>query len=141
MRGFTLVEVVIVMAIMLIVFFASLPIYQSLISYSQLSIAKKELIQTLNISKYKAIYSYNNSKHGVYVSGTEYIYYQGEDYLTRNQLQDITYEFPENVEVGINSDVNFEKNTGFTSSALINLIDVNTGDLEEVLVTNFGGIH
>lgn len=93
-KSFTLIELIIVMAIMLILVAIGAPIYGNLQVKSQLNENASQLVQNLRIIKVRSIAGLNNSAHGVYFeinpeTNDQYILYQGSSYASRDSSYDL----------------------------------------------------
>jgi len=91
-RGFTLVELLIVIGLTIILVTATVPIYGSLQVKAQLSETSAQIAQSLRSARQNAIAGYFNNAYGVYfgntVSPNFYTIYQGTSYATRSSSFD-----------------------------------------------------
>ena len=130
MRGFTLVELVIVIAIAIILAVISAPIYGSLQMRAQLGESTAQLVQTLRNTRELAVAGQNSAAHGVYLDFNDqdfdsYIAYQGSSYITRNANFDQVFKLEKTLSfANINLkmaagdvDVNFSKGLGQPSNS------------------------
>ncbi|MBT4722345.1 hypothetical protein HN958_01305 [Candidatus Falkowbacteria bacterium] len=119
MRGFTLVEILIVTAITIILIAASFPIYENFQRDGKLDVARIELQENLKNVQAQAQAGVNDSSHGVYFNSNSYIAYQGNSYAARDTDYDITYDVINNVII-VNAPVEilFTKKTGLPASAV-----------------------
>ena len=86
-NGFTLIEFLIVISIMLILAVVGLAMFSNLHSSTQLNENVLQIIQTLKITRERSVANFNNSAHGVFLttaSPYKYILYQGSSYVVRN---------------------------------------------------------
>lgn len=88
MRGFTTIELLIVISITIILATAALPIYGSFQVSTQLNEQTSLLIQTYRTARQRSIVRYNGAAHGVYIdiqpsASDKVILYQGDSYATR----------------------------------------------------------
>jgi len=93
MRGFTLLELFIVIAITLVLVLASLPIYSNLMVKSQLKETSAQAVMTIRDARESALSGYRGSAYGVFLSmptsgAHSYISYAGDSYAARNQTYD-----------------------------------------------------
>lgn len=92
MRGFTLIEVIVVITIGVILAAAAIPIAATLQASVQLSESATQLTQTLRIARQKSIDRVNDARHGVYLIQTgqsdSYVLYQGDSYAGRDPNAD-----------------------------------------------------
>jgi prepilin-type N-terminal cleavage/methylation domain-containing protein len=119
-KGFTLVELLIVIGITLVLASATIPIYGNLQVSGQLNDTEDRIIQTLRTAQGRSEARLNNSSHGVYFEintsrADRYILYQGDSYATR----DTSYDRAETPSASITfsttlsgSDVSFSKGLG-----------------------------
>ncbi len=87
-RGFTLVELLMVIAITLILVVITVPIYGNLQVKSQLNETTRQIIQTLRIAKENSMARVNNTNHGVYFATSSYTLYQGVSFFSRDSDYD-----------------------------------------------------
>lgn len=97
--GFTLLELLIVIAISMIFLAASIPVYGNWQSMSQNKSAQAELLQVLRRAREYSIAGYNNSSHGVYMEENtgdkdRIVYYQGDSYASRDDSYDLAVLLP-----------------------------------------------
>lgn len=146
-KGFTAIELILVVAISLIVLSASIPIYGNLQGTSQLNDTTSGLVQTIRTAKDRSVNRLNNSSHGIYLNinpiGTDsYVLYQGNSYATRDSVYDREIELGEAVSLSstlTSNEVSFSRGLGLPSEIgtitvthSVNgskLIDINTQGL------------
>jgi prepilin-type N-terminal cleavage/methylation domain-containing protein len=87
-KGFTIVELLIVISIILLLAMASFPIYGNLQASSQLDENTSVLIQTLRTARVNSIARVNNSHYGVKLFNNYYVLYQGSTYESRDSSFD-----------------------------------------------------
>ncbi|MFZ2189973.1 MAG: type II secretion system protein [Candidatus Magasanikiibacteriota bacterium] len=151
--GFTLVELLIVIGIMIALLSASIPIYGSLQVKSQLSETSAQLVQNLRSARENSLSRYNNSSHGVFLNSTSspnyYVIYQGDSYVARDINYDRVYTLDDVVTIhnidmtttSNNIDINFSKGLGKASSiGSFSLVHVVTGT-STISVNSFGKIE
>jgi len=117
--GFTLVELLMVIAISLILAVVAVPIYGSLQVKSQINESTSLLIQNLRISKEKSMARFSDSAHGIKFFSDSYVAYQGNSYSTRTASYDRNFDLGGEVELqwslsgsGQSDEVNFSKGLG-----------------------------
>lgn len=89
MRGFTIIEFVIGMALMVVLIGAALPIYSNLQVSAQLNESSEELMHMMRLARARSVERYNNSSHGVYIevnpaAPDRVVLYQGFSYASRD---------------------------------------------------------
>ncbi len=91
-KGFSLVELIVVITIIFIVTAAVVPIYGNLQSSSQLNETTSQAVQALRMARERSVSRYNNSRHGVKFdnisSPNKFVLYQGDSYATRDSAYD-----------------------------------------------------
>jgi len=97
-KGFTLYELIVVLAITSIIVAAAVPVYGNFQGKLQLLDSSADIVQILRTARGQSLVGYNDSAHGVYFvinnSGVDsFIFYQGDSYTARNQDYDQTTEF------------------------------------------------
>lgn len=124
--GFTLIQLVIALAILAIVGMISIPSIMYLVKLPPLNSAAEEIISTLKLAQNKTISSEGNSQYGVYFKMVtdphELILFKGQSYELRDQAFDKSYPLPLSVELygtdlGGGSEIVFDKLTGSTANA------------------------
>jgi len=114
-NGFTLIEALVVIAIIVIVTAATIPLYGRWQTASILGSTKTEIVQNIRTAQIKAKSGLNNSDFGAYFLTTSYTIYEGSTYITRDQSQDAIFSLPGNISLSGLSEVNFTKKTGIPS--------------------------
>ncbi|MFH1142363.1 MAG: hypothetical protein V1695_01475 [Candidatus Uhrbacteria bacterium] len=110
--GFTFAEALMVIAIILVIFSVTVPLYSQWQTMNVNEAHKYELVQDVRLVQGKAIAGLNNSNHGIYLLTSQYTLYQGDNYTTRDQSQDIVRNMSEKILLSGITEINFEKKTG-----------------------------
>jgi prepilin-type N-terminal cleavage/methylation domain-containing protein len=94
MRGFTIVELLIVLALTALLVAMVPPIYGNLEVSAQLNEQTAQIVQTIRTARSRSIARLNSAQHGVYFSTTggtdSYTLYQGATYAGRDASYDRT---------------------------------------------------
>ncbi|MDX9892841.1 MAG: prepilin-type N-terminal cleavage/methylation domain-containing protein [Patescibacteria group bacterium] len=118
-KGFTLVELLIVFAILGIVAVFSIPFIQSFQVSSDLYTQADTLTKTLRRARQQAIIGQNQAAWGVYFDNgnKEFILYQGTDFISRDSSFDTVFEYPPTFELSTDfgQEVNFRVFSGDAS--------------------------
>jgi prepilin-type N-terminal cleavage/methylation domain-containing protein len=122
MKGFTIIELLIVITITLILAAASVPIYGNLQVSAQLNENSAQIIQALRTAREYSVAGFNNVQHGVFFeinpdSDDRYILYQGSTYATRNSSYDRAVTLDSSLTLSTSltggaNEVNFSKGLG-----------------------------
>lgn len=119
-RGFTAIELLIVIALMMILLAAATPLYGNLHATASLNEGSSLMVQALQEARAKSIAQYNTSTHGVFFNinpdgADSYILYQGASYATRDRTFDVVFEFDDIVQIDttlVGDEVKFSKGLG-----------------------------
>ncbi|MEI7452453.1 MAG: DUF2341 domain-containing protein [Candidatus Falkowbacteria bacterium] len=142
LRGFSLVEMLIVVAIVSILAAASLPVYSNFYGRAQLNEGSLAITQALRQARESSFVRYNNSNYGVKFLSNSYVLYTGTSYASRTTSSDLTYSLDKSLSITTtlsNSEVNFSKGLGKpNTSGTITLTNVTLGD--KVVSVNSSGL-
>ena len=129
MRGFTLVEALLSLAIIAIITGLSAPVYFSYSTRNNLGLAVDAGVQSLRRAQFLALNQERDSNWGTYFSTSSITLYNGNDYSTRNVNYDERYDLPTTVTSTV-ADVNFNKFTGEANetSTVLNTVSDNLSD-------------
>jgi prepilin-type N-terminal cleavage/methylation domain-containing protein len=124
--GFTLMEILVVMGILVVVFLLSISVLSSLYKKTELDTAKDNIIALMKAAKNKTLASEQSAKYGIYFDTAtdpdRYIFFQGLNYASRNIAFDEIYELPKTVEIlsmslgGSNDEIVFDRLDGNTGN-------------------------
>jgi len=87
-KGFTLVELLTVIAVGLVLLAVAVPIYGGLQVSSQLNETSSLLVMALREARENSASGLNNSPHGVYIQSDRYTLYQGVSFGGRDTAYD-----------------------------------------------------
>lgn len=133
MKGFTSIEIVLVLGILLILVLVAVPFFQSFSVSHQLDTNTQEILNALRRAQAAAMGSKENSKFGVYLgtgSGASYTFFRGDSYATRDTEYDEVYTLPQTIALSLNigggSEIVFGKLKGAPSvTGTVTLTSVN----------------
>ena len=124
--GFTLVELLTILGILIIITVTAVPAYRNFQKESDLTNSAEEIINILRVAQSKTLASEQDSQWGVYFSTTttpnQYTLFKGLDYDSRDTSSDQNYTLSSSVETneidltGSDSEVVFNKLIGTTSN-------------------------
>ncbi|MCX6744992.1 MAG: prepilin-type N-terminal cleavage/methylation domain-containing protein [Candidatus Parcubacteria bacterium] len=116
-KGFTLIELIIVICIFLLLGTIFWPIGASFYQQELLSKAEQQVIWILKQARANAINQKNNSAFGVHLSAGEAVIFQGDDFSSRAIIEDVNYSLPKVVAINGLNEIIFAPNTGMVSPA------------------------
>lgn len=110
--GFTLIEILLSVALIGALSFLSLPLFRTLISKNDNEVATNTVIQTLRRAQLLSQAVDGDISWGVKVQSGSITLFKGVDYALRDQGFDEVFEVPNTIGVGGTSEVIFTKFTG-----------------------------
>lgn len=111
-RGFTLLELLLVIAIIGVIAGTSIPIYQSFQTKNDIDLAAYELASSLRRAQLLSRANDGDATWGVFIEQGRMTLFQGENFANRNPEEDEVYECSTAITpTGIN-EITFEKMTG-----------------------------
>lgn len=142
-KGFTLVELIIAMTIMLILVVASIPVYQNLNVVASKDDVTNQLVASLRLARLQAISRLNfcmpqascDAGHGIYIAtdasgNAYYTLYQGGSYVGRYSQFDRTTVLDRIFALSttaVGNDIHFSKSLGATTLATTTLVHQTAG--------------
>lgn len=97
-QGFTLVELLVVVAITVLLATAAAPLYTNLQSSTQLTENTAQLAQYITTQRQRTIAGYQASEYGVYITilpnaADSVTLYRGDSYASRNLSEDVIVQY------------------------------------------------
>ena len=127
-RGFTMIELLIVIAIVVITFAATFAIQSRFLVDTYIDTNTDQIVQTLRLAQMRSIARFNNSQWGVYfdedVGGNDdkFVLFKGTSYAARDSSFDIETHLPDTISLsnislnGGGNDIVFNELAGSTSN-------------------------
>lgn len=140
-KGFSLIEMIVVMGMMLVVFYFSVPYGINFYRSQMLEAARGNIINALEQARHNAILQKNDSNFGVTLSqvANSYVVFQGTAYGTRAVDQDEIFPLSADIAYTGLTDVIFYKLTGLPSAT--GTISLTYGTVSKtILIGDSGGI-
>ena len=128
-EGFTLIEILLSLALVTLLTAISVPFYQSFQQANELDATKETILSALRTAKTYARESKDNANWGVYISTENVVLFQGDSYTTRDPSYDLYYSISS--KVSLYGSTEFVFNTPFgspTSTGTIGLAINNKSD-------------
>jgi prepilin-type N-terminal cleavage/methylation domain-containing protein len=143
-KGFTLVELLVVIGITLVVAVTAVPIYGNLQVSSQLNENSSLIIQTVRTARERSVGRLNNAAHGVYITASAYTLYQGASYATRNSSYDRTTTLDSVLTMSTTlagDEVNFSKGLGVPNTTGTITLTHDVQGSKTITINSFGAIQ
>jgi len=143
--GFTLVELILVVAIAIVLAAVAVPIYTNLQVSAQLNDSTSLMIQTIRTAKEKSMARISDLSHGVYLSAQSYTLYQGSSYIGRDPSYDRTIELDEGLTLGWNlsgtgdaNDINFSRSFGLPNKTGTITLTHDVNGVRNISINSYG---
>lgn len=135
LRGFTFLEVLVVLGVLGVLVGLAIPFYQSFQVDSRLDDTAHEVVQTLRIAQSKAMASESFSAHGVHFEAQRFILFRGDTYVVGDPFNEVTgVAQPLSFTSG---DIVFDTVTGITVGSTIT-VSTSTGRTRTVTINSLG---
>ena len=141
-HGFTLIEILIVMSIVVIMAAVSFPFYNLFQGFSATEAVTFEIKENLRAAQIKARSGESNTNFGLYFSAGQYTLYQGANYAGRTPSADQSFSLPANINIAGAADINFTKNTGLPAAAVsLTVTNTDTQSESAIAINSLGLIY
>jgi prepilin-type N-terminal cleavage/methylation domain-containing protein len=139
-RGFTLLEVLLSIALITILAGVSLPIYYTLFSRNDLDVAKNQVSQSLGRASFISAGSVGDSTWGVKVLSGNIVVFKGTSYALRDASYDEIYSISPSVTPSGLSEIVFSKMTGFPQSIGAIILTSTNGETRTITINSKGSV-
>lgn len=141
-NGFTLLEVLLSIALIGTMLGLSLPAYLSFQASNSLDIAASNVVQSLRSAEIKAISTEQDSVWGVKIENNQITIFKGVDFTNRDQSFDEKIQFPAGIQKssqGID-EIIFKKVTGYPQNIGIITLESTNGQKRNISINEAGTI-
>ena len=123
-NGFTLIELVLVIAVLSIVFSSATVVFGNMIGRNSLKYHGYQIVQNLRQQRTNTVTGKDDSDWGIYFNNViqpyGYTLFRGNDFVGRDSTYDLTFEFPsvlriEQMNLGGGKELYFQKSSGLPS--------------------------
>jgi prepilin-type N-terminal cleavage/methylation domain-containing protein len=139
-KGFTLIELIIVIALISILGFLSTGFYSRFYNQNAVSTITDELTQEFRKAQIYAMMGKQNGNWGVHNNTTSIILFQGSTFVGRNTAFDETFTVNSNITITGLTDLIFFRMTG-TPSATPTIIISNANNTRTITVNSQGVVN
>lgn len=138
-KGFTLVEMILAIAMLFILFGIASPFYQKYQSKNDLDLAVISVAQNLRRAQTLAQGMDANSNWGLYLQGGSMTVFRGTSYATRDSSFDELISMPDVVVPSSLTEVVFTKFTGLPASVgIITLTNTSINEIKNITINSKG---
>lgn len=140
-RGFTLIEVMVVVAIFSVITFIAIGVGAGGFTKNQITVESENLTSVLRVAQARSVSGHQGDVWGVHVTSSDYTLFLGSDYATRDTAYDAVYDLPSGLVASGLTDVVFEIRSGETSDVgSITLTNSGTGDTVTLSINQHGQV-
>jgi len=136
--GFTLIEVLLSVALLAVLAGFSLPVYRALQVRNDLDIATNTVVQSLYRAQVLSQAVSSDASWGVYVGVGEIVIFQGDSYVTRDDIWDEVFDLPTDITPSGLAAVVFDRFTGDTQTTGSVILNSNTNETKTITINNKG---
>lgn len=137
-KGFTLVELLVVLSLISVLAVLAMPTYNNMRHNVALETERQEVVSALRIAQQRAIASYGFEPHGVHFNTDSFVIF-GDSWTSPSYV--ITYDLPADIQFvqGQNSSVTFDRLTGTTGNTTVS-VGYPGGDMRTISISESGTI-
>jgi len=136
-QGFTLVELIVTLAILIGIFGISIFIGINFLEGESLQTERANLLSALRKTRSEAINNINQSDHGVFITTSTYILFQGTSYVSRTLAYDEVFQMKGGITLNGVPEIIFKALEGNTNAS--GTITINKGDKSYNILVNYEG--
>ncbi len=139
-KGFTLLELLLVIAFIAIIATIAIPFYHSYQVRSDLDVSLDVTVQSLRRSKALAQSGDGDSAWGTYFQASEITIFKGASYASRDTTRDEVFSITSSITPSGTTEIVFSKFYGIPDAAGMVILTASTGDVRNVMVNEKGMI-
>ena len=139
-EAFTLIELLLSIAIITIIFGLSVPFYQTFQVNSAFNTAISDIRQNLFRAQARARNCEEDSRWGLRIENNKIYIYKGEKFADRNKEFDEITTIPTTIAIGGTPDINFDKLNGIPNHPLKITVSSTTNKTSTISINSQGGI-
>ena len=139
--GFTLMEILLSVAIIAIIAGTSIPIYQSFQVRNDLDVVANSIVQTLRRAQVLSQSSDGDSSWGVYIQSTSTVLFKGSSYALRTSALDEIFEVPGSLTPTGVLEIVFTKFTGEPQVTGTTTLTSTTNETRNIYINSKGMIN
>ncbi|EKD46877.1 MAG: hypothetical protein ACD_67C00030G0002 [uncultured bacterium] len=140
-KGFTLIEVMLVLALIVIISGISAPVYQSFQLKNNLDVGVNATVQTLRRAQLLSQSGEGDSNWGVHIESGGATLFKGADYATRETSFDEIFEISEDIVVAGMQNIVYSKLSGEPQTSGNIVLTTSTNETETININSKGMIE
>lgn len=140
-RGFTLIEILLSVAIITLLVGLSLPVYESFVRRNDLDLTTQNIVSALRRAQLYARSADEDSEWGVRVTTSSLTVFKGSTFGTRNTALDEVIPIPASLSASGTTDVVFTELTGLPSTTGSYTLTSTTNDIRTVTLNAKGMVN
>ncbi len=140
-RGFTLIEMLLSIAAIMIIAGFSVPIYQSFQVRNDLDVTATTIAQGARRAQALAEGSDGDTSWGIHVTSTGITLFKGINFSNRDQSLDEVFEMPKSISASGTADFIFAKFTGLPSSSSTLLLTSSNNETRTITINAKGTVN
>ena len=141
MRGFTLLEVLLTMALITVMVSVALPVSLAMLTRNDLDVSVVTWVHDLRRAQVLSRASDGGVRWGVSLSSSTITLFQGESYANRIQSSDESYALPSSITATGTQEIVFIKMTGLPQATGTTTLTANSGDVRTIIINAKGTIE
>ena len=136
-RGFSIIEILIVFGLVMILVGMTTPVGFRYYQVQLLDESVSLIFDTLLRAQQYALLQKNDSAFGVYFNNGEFVLFEGDSFVSRDQDKDESFVFSEDISIIGSQEIVFSKREGVPSAT--GTITISSGSLAEYIEVNSVG--
>ncbi len=137
-HGFTLIEMLLSVAVITVIAGISIPIYQSFQVRNDLDLSASTIAQTARRAQFLAQASDGDSNWGVHVQSGSIVLFKGSTFAARDTTVDETFDLPASLAPTGTSDLIYQKVTGMPAATGTVLLTSTANETRTILINAKG---